>query len=856
MKLRIILIIIGIWLFSAYGTFVGRSTAETAAVNWLNSVSPQKTHSDISEYTLFEDAVHIFNFENGGFVLIAAEDASKPVLAYSSDGYFGYSPEKNNINFWLGLYTEAVNEIRENDLSNEQTLKEWKNVLSNSIEKGSGKAVPKLMTSTWNQSPIYNMYCPLDGGSLSVVGCVATAMSQIMYYHKYPATGKDTHSYNILGQLLNVDYYLSRYNWDEMVDALSSGSSNEAKHEVAQISYHAGVAVEMDYGSDGSGAYSTDVPYALKTYFKYNNIVNYKDRSSYSDTNWMNLIKEQHDQGLPVYYSGYGPGGGHAFVTDGYDDSNYFHFNWGWGGYADGYFSLSNLNPGGSTFNEGQAVVKDIIPKNPDIVLDTPIPDVQTDEAEYQIDLSNHFSSLTGDVITYIVDASASDINGMNYSVSGSVLTLTKVSEGVSKITVLCTTRNDNNFDEFYVQFGSGSLMAGFGNSYNFNSTAYLDAGNSSQMNSLEQISVSAWIKLNSTGIDQGIVSKAETSTSGWYFLVQSNNVLKFSVKTQDGITRRVFGKQILQPGTWYHVDGIFDGKDLAVYVNGELDNIKDTYTTTSVIQNDTGKNVLVGNAYGSILDGEVDEVVIWDRAVTELDVRDIMGKRPDISSMQGIAAYWPFNEGFYDAAEDMTGINNGTFVGNDLANWSDSSAPLYFFAEQNTAFDAFLTGDEDPSSVYSITENSVSGSVELTDASAGAFRYTPDTDFTGLDELKYSITYGDKTTSEKTVVIKVEETSGIEGNSSIPALFELSQNYPNPFNPVTQIRFGLTGRTEVKLSVYNIGGQLVSELAGGVMEAGYHTVEFDAGKLNSGIYYYTLEADGKTVTKKMVLTK
>ena len=856
MKLRILLVIIGTWFLSAYGAFVDKDTAQTAAVNWLNSVSENKANSDVSDYTLFEGSVHIFNFKNGGFVLIAAEDASKPVLAYSVDGYFGYSPEKDNINFWLGMYSKAVNEIREKNLSNDETSKDWKSILTNSIERKNGKAVPKLMTSTWNQSPIYNMYCPLDGSSLSVVGCVATAMSQIMYYHKYPATGKDTHSYNILGQLLNVDYYLSRYNWDQMVDALSSGSSTEAKHEVAQISYHAGVAVEMDYGSDGSGAYSTDVPNALRTYFKYNNIVNYKDRSSYSETNWINLIKEQHDQALPVYYSGYGPSGGHAFVTDGYDDSNYFHFNWGWGGYADGYFSLNNLNPGGSTFNEGQAVVKDIIPKNSDIVLNTPIPDIQTDENEYQIDLSDHFSSLTGDVITYSVDVSSSDINGMNYSISGSVLTLTKLSEGVSKVTIVCTTRNDNNFDEFFIQFGSGSLMAAFGNSYNFNSTAYLDAGNSTEMNALEHISVSAWIKLNTTGIDQGIASKAETSISGWYFLVQSNNVLKFSVKTQDGVTRRVFGKVVLEPDTWYHVDGVFDGKDLAVYVNGELDNIKDTYTAESVIQNDTGKNLLVGNAYGSILDGEVDEIVVWNRAITEADIRDIMGKRPDVSTMQGIAAYWPFNEGFYDTAEDLTGFNSGTFVGNDVANWSDSSAPLYFFGEQNTALESILEGDDDESAVYSISADPVSGSVELTDASTGAFRYTPETDFTGIDEMKYLITYGDKSTSEKTVIIKIEETSGIENNTSTPFEFELSQNYPNPFNPVTLISFALTGKTDVRLSVYNINGQLVSELVNGAMDAGYHAVEFDGGRLNSGVYYYTLEADGKTMTKKMVLTK
>jgi len=84
----------------------------------------------------------------------------------------------------------------------------------------------------------------------------------------------------------------------------------------------------------------------------------------------------------------------------------------------------------------------------------------------------------------------------------------------------------------------------------------------------------------------------------------------------------------------------------------------------------------------------------------------------------------------------------------------------------------------------------------------------------------------------------------------------ELYQNYPNPFNPVTSINFALSKASEVKLSVYNISGQIVAELVNGTKQAGLHTVDFDGSKLNSGVYYYTLEADGLSITKKMVLTK
>ena len=99
--------------------------------------------------------------------------------------------------------------------------------------------------------------------------------------------------------------------------------------------------------------------------------------------------------------------------------------------------------------------------------------------------------------------------------------------------------------------------------------------------------------------------------------------------------------------------------------------------------------------------------------------------------------------------------------------------------------------------------------------------------------------------------------TSGIENEAlSLPAGTVLYQNYPNPFNPVTQIKFALSKAADVKLSVYNISGQKVAELADGTMNAGMHTVDFDANGMNSGVYYYTLEADWKALTRKMILIK
>ena len=337
-------------------------TAKNIATNWYQAYSVDKTVPNISSIDEIKSNslvdIFVFNMDNG-FILVAGDDASIPVLGYSFDKNFDYSDAKENIKFWMDKYRTSLKEIRENHLSNESTLYKWEEILDKNFSTNvkDVKSVSPLLNTTWSQSPIYNDYCPLDDGHLSVVGCVATAMSQIMKYHSYPLHGDQNSSYyctsNGINQTLSADYFFSTYNWDQMPNSLSSGSSQSAKHEVAQLCYHAGISVEMMYGSDGSGAYSNHVPNALKTYFKYDESVNYYSRNSYNDTQWNTMILENLDNSLPVYYSGGGYDTdnqwyGHAFVCDGYDTTDYFHFNWGWGGSSNGYYYLDNLNPGGN----------------------------------------------------------------------------------------------------------------------------------------------------------------------------------------------------------------------------------------------------------------------------------------------------------------------------------------------------------------------------------------------------------------------------------------------------------------------------------------------------------------------------
>ena len=325
-----------------------------------------------SELTYSKSAYYyVFNIGNTGFIIIAGDDASIPVLAYSNEGVFTPASLPTSTKKWLEVYKSQLREIIENQLSpTQQTEQEWNDLLKSKVETNVEKAsVAPLMLTKWNQAPNENGMCP--GGS--VTGCVATAMAQIMKYWNYPATGSGFHSYNHTSYgTLAANFGSTSYNWGAMPNVLNSPNS-----AVATLMYHAGVSVNMDYSPQSSGAFviSAQSPvqncseYALKTYFGYKPTLQGRQRSTYTDANWIALLKAELDANRPILYAGFGSGGGHAFVADGYDNSNFFHFNWGWGGNSDGYFQINALNPGAlgtgggsGGYNSGQQAVIGIEP--------------------------------------------------------------------------------------------------------------------------------------------------------------------------------------------------------------------------------------------------------------------------------------------------------------------------------------------------------------------------------------------------------------------------------------------------------------------------------------------------------------
>lgn len=303
---------------------------------------------------------YVFNDGTNGFVIVSGDDNVMPILGYSDEVAFDPNNVNKSVQKWLEGYKNQIRYTIDNNISaTEEIQEEWTTYINGTTQSAARAAasVNPLVATKWNQAPYENALCPYDNNhnQRTVTGCPATAMAQIMKYWNYPTNGTGFHSYNHSTYgTLSANFGSTTYQWSSMPNTLSS--SNNA---VSTLMYHCGVAVEMNYGVAATGGSSSYViiaaapsaqqtcENAFKTYFGYNaSTIQGLKRSNYSDNNWINLLKNELDQGRPIQYAGFGSGG-HTWVCDGYDNNNLFHMNWGWGGSQDGYFQLNALNPGG-----------------------------------------------------------------------------------------------------------------------------------------------------------------------------------------------------------------------------------------------------------------------------------------------------------------------------------------------------------------------------------------------------------------------------------------------------------------------------------------------------------------------------
>jgi len=315
-----------------------------------------------------EDIFYVIKIEPAGFILISANNLIRPILAYSFENDYRNDNIPVNIEYLFNLYSEELQEQKENRIQVEEISNEWDFFLQPLQYEPSSRSVSPLLQARFDQGSAWNDMCPEDPdgpGGNALVGCVAVSMAQVMHYWSYPEVGYGTHGYNHWDYGYQyADFGNAYYDYDDM-------PNNYATTETQELLYHCGVAVNMGYGADGSGAQvfggNPSTEFAMRNYFLFQSNLDNIYPEQYSTSQYRSLLQNELNNNRPIIYVGYSNDGGHAWNIDGYED-DYFHNNFGWGGSQNGYYLLSSLNG----FNSSQGALIEIEPQslnNPNIVL-------------------------------------------------------------------------------------------------------------------------------------------------------------------------------------------------------------------------------------------------------------------------------------------------------------------------------------------------------------------------------------------------------------------------------------------------------------------------------------------------------
>lgn len=348
-------------IFTLFTTLALGATAASAAVispdqaldRALNSGGSQAHAAAAVELQLVqttidpatgEAAVYVFAAadDQPGFIVAAANDAyPHALLGYSDESIFDASNVSPDFQWWLTTMGKAV--------AKAETVQPK----SLSIRKAAVKEdISPIVKTKWNQSKPYNNLCPVVNGQRSVTGCVATAMAQLMNVWAWP---KQAQGGTVTLQGVTVNFNESVYDWENMKNVYSTYTQAQAD-AVAKLMLDCGFACNMNYSPSGSGASDFIAAQGMVKYFNYDKHLQYIQRDWFSDSEWADVIYNELQEGRPVMICGNDGTVGHAFVCSGFQmqsGTELFHINWGWGGYCDGYFIITDLDPDGSGIGGG-----------------------------------------------------------------------------------------------------------------------------------------------------------------------------------------------------------------------------------------------------------------------------------------------------------------------------------------------------------------------------------------------------------------------------------------------------------------------------------------------------------------------
>ena len=369
MKKRIItLVVLALTSLVMQAGPVSQETARRLGQSFVSSnFEFTRQSSDLSlVYTAFSDrgeaCYYVFNVGDTGFVIIAGDDHYRPVIGYSDEGTFNPNDMAPALVDYLEGVRQGVMEASMASSAKPSVAADWAMLekTGRMVSRHGGREDEYLVETKWNQNYPYNYFCPAgDGGpgGHCYAGCVATAAAQLMKYWNHPVQGQGSYTYIPEDHPeygpLTANFGETTYDWENMPVSINANSPQVQIEAVAQLIYHVGVSVDMNYRPSSSGAVTGRLCERMPAFFFYTDQMANLYREEYTHEGYMQLIINAIDMDWPMVHRG----GGHAYVLDGYNDNDMVHFNWGWSGSSDGWFNIDEHG-----YTDGESVIYNYVP--------------------------------------------------------------------------------------------------------------------------------------------------------------------------------------------------------------------------------------------------------------------------------------------------------------------------------------------------------------------------------------------------------------------------------------------------------------------------------------------------------------
>jgi|GEM_PF-6044594 len=766
-----------------------------------------------------EPVFYITSFREGGWVLTGGDDLLVPVVGWSEN----VLPEGElppALVDWLQAEELVVIDQRARGERANETRAAWDMLLSGPAQNEPLRVVPDdvppMLEALWGQGTPCNEACPADpagSGGHVYVGCVAVAMAQVMDYWNWPQQGTGSVSYvhSVYGPIA-VNFAEHSYDWNAITPASCSP-------DVAELLFHAGAAVRMNYSPTGSSAQTSMVVTALRQYFGYQETARMVYRSAYTEQAWQDMISAEVHAGRPVVYRGQGAAGGHAFDVDGVMDSCWFHINWGWTGGHNGNFRLSNLNPGNYTFNIAQAAVVGIAPvgvsvNHPPVV--APLY-VQGSENE-TLSTVLQGNDQDGDALTYEVSGG---------SVNGNVWTWTPPA-------------NANGAFTFTYRASDGA-------GYSQMATISVQIASVNQLPVVENLSAGCLlgetVSLSLVGNDaEGdalsfTVNGLPIFGSEWSWTPSTIGVHTLGYAACDG--------QGCGNAATITVTVVASNHE-PLLADMTVESLEDELATVQLAGHDPDGDALTYTVDGQVLTGDV---FTWT---------------PEQNFVGEVSFTVTVSDGVFESAPatltlKIMGVNDAPLARPVFAHLTESGLQSIQLVSWDVDGDALT---------YIVDGQAIEGSifqVELDKADSNYhFHYVTTDGVATSDTMHIELTFASKDGAKpepNTNPLITDRNLVVDGELGMnqgerPVATRLLPSFPNPFNPSTTLSFDLTEAGLVRLAVYNIAGQLVATLQNGELAAGHHELRWNAGHLASGAYLAALQTRAGMETQILQLVK